>query len=79
MEKVYSVTLYDRDRLEDFYDEMKSKGFKLSKKRPISRNTHYWMTEEQAVELRKDSSVWGVEAIDDFHICLLYTSPSPRD
>ena len=68
MEKEYSVTLYDRDRLEDFYDEMKSKGFKLSKKRPISRNTHYWMTEEQAVELRKDSSVWGVEAIDDFHI-----------
>ncbi len=68
MEKVYSVTLYDRDRLEDFYDEMKSKGFKLSKKRPISRNTHYWMTEEQAVELRKDSSVWGVEAIDDVHI-----------
>ena len=67
MEKVYSVTLYDRDRLEDFYDEMKSKGFKLSKKRPISRNTHYWMTEEQAVELRKDSSVWGVDAVDDFH------------
>ena len=68
MEKIYSVTLYDRDRLEDFYDEMKSKGFKLSKKRSISRNTYYWMTEEQAVELRKDSSVWGVEALDDFHI-----------
>ena len=67
MEKEYCVTLYDRDRLEDFYDEMKSKGFKLSRKRPISRNTHYWMTEEQAVELRKDSSVWGVDAVDDFH------------
>ena len=65
-EKVYVVTLYNREDLEGFYTEMAENGFRLSKKRPISRNTHYWMTEEQAVELRQDSRVWGVELADSF-------------
>ena len=38
MEKVYIVTLSNRDDLEDFYAEMSSKGFKLHMKRTISRN-----------------------------------------
>ena len=38
MEKVYIVTLKNRDDLEDFYAEMSSKGFKLHMKRKISRN-----------------------------------------
>ena len=48
MNKEYIVTLKRKDDLEDFYAEMSSNGFKLSKKRPISRNTHYYMTAEQA-------------------------------
>ena len=60
-EKIYVVTLGKRSDLNDFYLDMMAKGFRLSAKRPISRNTHYWMTEEQAIELRKDSRVRAVE------------------
>ena len=63
-EKIYIVTLHKKEDLEQFYIEMKDKGFRLNAKRPISRNTHYWMTEEQAIELRKDSRVWDVERLD---------------
>ena len=38
MEKVYIVTLKNRDDLEDFYAEMSSKGFNYNEKK-ISRNT----------------------------------------
>ena len=68
MEKVYIVTLKNRDDLEDFYAEMSSKGFRLNIKRPISRNTHYYMTQEQADELKKDSRVIDVERIDDLFV-----------
>ena len=40
---------------------MKANGYQVQLKRPLSRNTHYLMTEEQAVELRKDSRVWDVQ------------------
>ena len=87
MEKVYIVTLSNRDDLEDFYAEMSSKGFKLHMKRTISRNTNYYMTQEQADELKKDSRVIDVQAADDFIIekqaiynnCLLYTSDAADD
>ena len=49
-EKIYIVTLYKHEDLEEFYAEMKEKGFRLNMKRPVSRNTHYWMTDEQAQE-----------------------------
>ena len=65
MEKVYIVTLKNRDDLEDFYAEMSSKGFKLHMKREISRNTNYYMTQEQADELKKDSRVLDVELADN--------------
>ena len=65
MEKVYIVTLKNRDDLEDFYAEMSSKGFKLHMKREISRNTNYYMTQEQANELKKDSRVLDVELVDN--------------
>ena len=68
MEKVYIVTLKNRDDLEDFYAEMSSKGFRLHMKRPISRNTNYYMTQEQADELKKDSRVIAVEPIDDLFV-----------
>jgi len=65
MEKVYIVTLKNRDDLEDFYAEMSSKGFKLHMKREISRNTNYYMTQEQANELKTDSRVLDVELVDN--------------
>lgn len=60
-EKIYVVTLHKYEDLEDFYAEMESNGFRLNLKRPISRNTHYWMTDEQAETLRQDPRVWDVQ------------------
>ena len=68
MDKEYIVTLYRKEDLEQFYNEMKLSNFSLALKRPLSRNTHYMMTDEQAEQLRQDPRVWGVEAVDDFHI-----------
>ena len=68
MDKEYIVTLYRKEDLEQFYNEMKLTNFPLVMKRPMSRNTHYMMTEEQAERLRQDPRVWGVEAVDSFHI-----------
>ena len=59
--KTYIVTLYKHEDLEQFYNEMESNNFHLVMKRPMSRNTHYKMTEEQAKELRKDPRVWEVD------------------
>ena len=65
MDKEYIVTLKSKDDLEDFYAEMSSNGFKIAKKRPISRNTHYYMTAEQAEELKKDTRIVDVEEVTD--------------
>ncbi len=70
MNKEYIVTLYNHEDLEQFYVDMKLGNFPLRKKRIISRNTHYMMTDEQAETLRQDSRVWGVEAAEDFHVAL---------
>ena len=58
---IYVVTLKNRDDLEKFYADMKSDGYKLSLKRPISRSTHYYMSDLQAQNLREDSRVLAVE------------------
>ena len=58
---IYVVTLKDRDDLDGFYADMKSDGYKISLKRPISRSTHYYMTDLQAENLRGDSRVLAVE------------------
>ncbi len=68
MDKEYVVTLYRKEDLEQFYNEMQLTNFPLVLKRPLSRNTHYMMTEEQAERLRQDPRVWGVEAVDSFHV-----------
>ena len=68
MDKEYIVTLHRKEDLEQFYNEMQLTNFPLVMKRPLSRNTHYMMTEEQAERLRQDSRVWGVEAVDSFKI-----------
>ena len=67
-EKIYVVTLYKQEDLEQFYSDMDSNGFKLALKRPMSRNTHYWLTEENANIIRQDSRVWGVDLQDNFHV-----------
>ena len=66
MDKEYIVTLYRKEDLEQFYNEMKLTNFPLVMKRPLSRNTHYMMTEDQAERLRQDPRVWGVERADLF-------------
>ena len=66
MDREYIVTLYRKEDLEQFYNEMKLTNFPLVLKRPLSRNTHYMMTEEQAERLRQDPRVWGVERADLF-------------
>ena len=58
---IYVVTLKNRDDLDKFYADMKSDGYKISLKRPISRSTHYHMTDLQAENLRGDSRVLAVE------------------
>ncbi|CAR63236.1 hypothetical cyanophage protein [Synechococcus phage S-RSM4] len=68
MDKEYIVTLHRKEDLEQFYNEMQLTNFPLVLKRPLSRNTHYMMTEEQAEQLRQDPRVWGVVAADSFHI-----------
>ena len=68
MDKEYVVTLHRKEDLEQFYNEMQLTNFPLVLKRPLSRNTHYMMTEEQAERLRQDPRVWGVEAVDSFHV-----------
>ena len=78
MDKEYVVTLHNRDNLEQFYNEMKLTNFPLVMKRPLSRNTHYMMTEEQAEQLRQDPRVWGVEPIDGFNIKPLIVNNEPH-
>ena len=64
-EKVYVVTLRRREDLEQFYTDMSDGGYRLKMKRPISRNTHYYLTDEQAETIRQDSRVLAVELTPD--------------
>lgn len=60
-EKIYIISIKDRADLEEFYKYMSGMGFKLQMKRPLSRNTHYWLTKEQANELAKDPRIAAIE------------------
>lgn len=70
-ERTYIVTLRERGDLESFYDEMEFPGsssafvptrsVKCRVRRSISRNTHYNLTPEEAVQLAKDPRVLAVE------------------
>jgi len=68
MDKEYIVTLHRKEDLEQFYNEMQLSNFPLVLKRPLSRNTHYMMTDEQAERLRQDPRVWDVKAADSFQV-----------
>jgi len=68
--KEYVVTLKNVEDLSDFYDDMETPGGNLyipnravecSNRRPISRNTHYILTDQEAEQLRNDSRVLSCE------------------
>ena len=84
----YIVTCRSYEDLENLYDDMETPGgslyipdraVDLVHRRAISRNTHYMLTEEEAVEIRNDERVIACERLAKDRGCLLYTSPSPRD
>ena len=71
----YIITCRSREELVDLYDDMETPGgslyipdraVDLVHRRAISRNTHYMLTEEEAVEIRNDPRVLACErpAID---------------
>ena len=66
----YIVTCKSYEDLENLYDDMETPGgslyipnrsVDLVHRRTISRNTHYMLTEEEAVEIRKDERVIACE------------------
>lgn len=66
----YVVTLHKFDDLNNFYDEMKDvtgndcvpdRSVERTNKRPLSRNTHYLLTKEEAEKLKEDPRVWDVD------------------
>ena len=68
--KEYIITCKSMDDLDSLYDDMETAGGSLyipdravevSKRRSISRNTHYMLTESEAEEIRKDSRVLACE------------------
>lgn len=67
--KEFIITLKDRKDLDQFYQEMESpgsSGFLPTRsvtcidRRPVSRNTHYLLTLEEAAELEKDPRIEAV-------------------
>ena len=67
----YIVTLHDRSDLGNFYDEMEHSGSRygytpervvdVAARREISRNTHYWLTNAEAEQLKQDERVMAVD------------------
>lgn len=70
MEREYIVTCKTREDLESLYEDLETPGGSLYipdravecvHKRPISRNTHYNLTEEEAESIKNDDRVLDVE------------------
>lgn len=73
MLKEWIVTLHRHEDLESFYEDMETPGGSLYipdrcvdvvKRRPMSRNTHYMLTFEEAEQIRQDERVWGVDLLE---------------
>ena len=69
-EREYVVTLHNHQDLMSFYGDMETPGGNLyipnravpvHARRPISRNTHYLLTEQEAETIRHDPRVAAVE------------------
>jgi hypothetical protein len=72
--KEYIVTLKDKNDLDDFYEDMETPGGNLyipdrrvdcASRRSISRNTHYYLTDEEASQIRQDPRVLCVELLPE--------------
>lgn len=70
--KEYVVTVRNRSDIDSFYDDMESvsgdthipnRRVDIAQLREISRNTHYYLTDEEAVQLRNDTRVLAVELL----------------
>jgi hypothetical protein len=75
--KEYIVTLHNKEDLEDFYNDMETPGgdlyipdraVDLQLRRAISRNTHYMLTDEEALQLKEDPRVWDVESRENLEL-----------
>jgi hypothetical protein len=69
-EREYVVTLHKHEDLDSFYDDIETPGGALfipdravpvAVRRPVSRNTHYRLTDEEAALVRQDPRVMAVE------------------
>jgi hypothetical protein len=69
-EREYVITLHKHEDLDSFYDDMETPGGALFipnravpvfNRRPVSRNTHYRLTNEEAGLIRNDPRVMAVE------------------
>jgi len=66
----YVVTVYNYEDLDQLYIDMENnsgdefipnRSVQRSNKRPLSRNTHYILTDEEAQQLKNDPRVWDVD------------------
>lgn len=66
----YVITLHNLDDLDDFYNDMETDGGSLyipgraipvDNRRPLSRNTHYRLTEDEALLIKNDPRVLSIE------------------
>jgi hypothetical protein len=73
MQKEWIVTLHNKEDLDSFYEDMETEGGTLhipgravpvSDRRQISRNTHYMLTNEEAMEIQNDPRVWGCDLVE---------------
>jgi len=69
-EREYVITLHQHEDLDSFYDDMETPGgalfipdraIEVAVRRPVSRNTHYRLTDDEAKLIRKDPRVLAVE------------------
>jgi len=65
----YVVTVYHHEDLESFYDDMETPGgtdhvpdrcVECCNRRPISRNTHYHLSQKEIKTLKQDDRVWDI-------------------
>ena len=70
-EREWIVTLKNKDDLQEFYHDMEqacpdknsvpTRECNICLRRPISRNTHYYLTDSEAAQLRRDDRVLDVQ------------------
>ena len=58
----YVVTCTSMDDIESLYDDLKDK--EIVKKRPLSKNTHYMLTSEEALQLKNNPKVSNIQLAD---------------